>query len=318
VRRELREIVSERFLLRGAERRATSATPEHRARIRFLLRSARARQRAAAGLRSPEEAAPAFRLLLEAFKILATAHAVARGEHDSDETLDERAALGVLAPPDGAPEHGATEALLADPDPLAADRLTTAEALRMRPELERLLGWLERGLEVRTVRRIRVARWLRLGLAALALASLSIAAVAWALAPTNLARGKPVSASSRFPRTPDPSGATDGVRGRGFGVHTVFEPRPWVAIDLGQVHALKEVVVFHRSDNHQLESLPLTLELSEDGSSYSEVATRSTLFTAEDPWRQRLDGKRARWVRLIVNKKPKGYIALSEIEVYGR
>ncbi len=77
VKRFLRELLSERFLMRRAERRASGCSIDQRGKMRFLLAAARARQRAAAGLRGPEERAPAFRLLAEAFAILMTAHATA-------------------------------------------------------------------------------------------------------------------------------------------------------------------------------------------------------------------------------------------------
>lgn len=322
LRRFFRELFSERFLLRRAERRASGCSIDQRGKMRFLLAAARARQRAAAGLRGPEERAPAFRLLAEAFAILMTAHATARGESDGERTLPAEEAwekLAALAEALGTPpEHAGLAAFLKGTEVLDADRLTAREALALRPALEGLLGWLEAGLEVRTVRRIRVYRVLRLVGVASAGLTLLVATLAWALAPANLAYEKPVRSSSVFPRTPDPGGATDGVRGRGFGVHTVLEHRPWVEIDLGASHSLSEVVVYHRSDGFQAESLPLTLELSEDGSNYVEVATRRELFTASDPWRAKLGGKRARWVRLIISKKDKGYIAVSEIEVYGK
>lgn len=318
----LREIFSERFLMRRAERRARACALDQRGRVRFLLGAARARQRAAGGLRSPQEIGPAFRLLAEAFALLVTAHATARGETDGERALAPKEAWGklpALAESLGAlPEHGALERLLTSTEPLDADRLAPREALALRPELEGLLSWLTRQLEVRTPTRIRVYRVLRLTAAGAALLTLLVAALAWALAPTNLALGKPARASSRYPRTPDPTGATDGVRGRGYGVHTLVEPRPWVEIDLESSHALSEVVVYNRSDGYQTESLPLTLELSADGNDWTEVGTRHEVYSVSAPWRTKLDGRRARYLRLIISKKDKGYIAVSEVEVFGK
>lgn len=317
MRRFFREIFLERFLMRRAERRAASCSADQRGRVRFLLGAARARLRAAAGLRSPQEIAPAFRLMTEAFAILVSAHAAARGELDGERALTPAEAWQRLASLEGPlPKHAALEGLLQSAEPLDADRLSPAEALRLRPELEALLAWLGKELEVRTVRRIKVYRALRLVAVACACLTFLVVTLAWAFAPENIALGKPVRASSRYPRTPDPAGATDGVRGHGYGVHTLPEARPWVELDLGSVRALSEVAVFNRSDGWENEILPLTLELSENGADWLEVATRSELFTAKKPWRVRLDGKRARFLRLIVSKKDKGYIALSEIEVY--
>ncbi len=303
------------MLLSSAEQTARKTSLEQRARMRFLWRAARRRMAAASGLRSPDEIGPAFRLMSEAFVLLATAHAVAGGEFDGESSLGAEAAFELVRArlPD-APLAG-LETTLTDADPLAPDRLEVARALELRPALERLLTWLERRLELRTVRRIRVARVLRFAAALAVLLLLSIAGVAVALSPSNLARGKPVRTSSVFPNTPDPSGATDGTRGRGFGVHTAIEANPWVEVDLGSVQTLTEVVIYHRSDSFQMESLPLVLQLSEDGAAYVNVTTRSELFTADKPWHARVAGKRARYVRLAMTKS-KGYIALSEIEVY--
>ena len=48
------------------------------------------------------------------------------------------------------------------------------------------------------------------------------------------------------------------------------------------------------------------------------ASTRSAaVFTDQDPWRAKLDAPLARYIRLRVNKSP-GYLALNEVEVFGK
>jgi len=257
--------------------------------------------------------------LREAIALATTAALVGRGEHPTEGTLSGVEAWAHIDSLEDAtgrgPSSESVAAVMTTQDLLTADQMDTAEALRVRPELERTLQWLLSTVELRSPLAIKVRRGLRVAAVLVVLAGCLIATLTWALSPPNVAAGRPVKASSRWPGSPDPSGLTDGIRGNGYGAHTTVEDEPWVEIDLGASHLLREVVVHHRSDGFQHESLPLTLELSDDQVTWSAVATRSKVFTDRDPWRVKLDGNRARWVRLVVHRR--GYIALSEIEIYG-
>ncbi|MDP9001383.1 MAG: hypothetical protein M3O46_14875, partial [Myxococcota bacterium] len=62
--------------------------------------------------------------------------------------------------------------------------------------------------------------------------------------------------------------------------------------------------------------LPLVVELSTDGKTYAELARRDDHFDSDPPWIVEAGGRRARYVRVRVARK--SYLALSEVEVFGR
>ena len=157
---------------------------------------------------------------------------------------------------------------------------------------------------------------LRVGAAVAALGVLLSAGMARAFSPTDVALGKPVTASGHYPGTPDPSHAVDGVKDGRFGVHTSLADYPWVRIDLQAPYAISKVVVSNRGDGYFDKVLPLAIELSTDGKHYKQVALRTTRFTETDPWVAKLDGQVGRYVRLRVKKK-RAYMWASEIAVYG-
>ncbi len=307
------ETLTDPVLLRRAEAKAKGYGEEQRARIVTLHRAAKARANAAAELRSEGESPAALALLREAFALSSSMVLVSRGEQEPDApVLSVETAWQTMA--ETHPEHAALAELLGNPDLLAPDALDAAEVERLRPLLESLTNELLKEVERRSPRAIKVQRVVRIVAVGIAVLVLLVASVAWAARPTNLARGKNVSTSSRFPGSPDPAGVVDGNRSAAFGAHTNIQDDPWIEVDLGKARALGKVVVYHRSDGYESESLPLTLELSEDHSVWTKIATRSELFTAAKPWIQPLAGQHARWIRLRLERH--GYIALGEIEVY--
>lgn len=133
------------------------------------------------------------------------------------------------------------------------------------------------------------------------------------LASPNLARGKPVTASSSIM---GPQGLVDGKRDGIVGAHTATSDRAsFLQIDLGGTHDLRKVVVFNRGDRNLDDGLPIWIELSDDGANFHEVGRRSKRFGDDSlgapPWTLRLH-ERARYVRIRSNS----YLALSEVEVY--
>lgn len=141
----------------------------------------------------------------------------------------------------------------------------------------------------------------------------------------SLAYGKVVRMSStcqvRPLHSPLPvSGArlVDGSKERAYDACTKREVGPWVSVDLGGSARLDTVVVTGRRDCCWTAALPLVLEVSGDGASYTEVARSALPVSARRPWRITLDHSSGRYVRLRVDRKrPKADIVLSEIEVYG-
>jgi hypothetical protein len=176
---------------------------------------------------------------------------------------------------------------------------------------ERLAEQLER--EAQRVASILYQRWLRIA-AAIVLLVAVVAGIAMlvrmAQPPANVARGKPVKASSRNAKHGcDPQQVVDGNRG-GLGFHTNSEREPWVEVDLGSPQWVKKVVVYNRETNPG-RAVPLTLELATEPGQFQEVARRDEVF---DVWTAEVPAQQARFVRLKLRKKE--FFHLAEIEVY--
>jgi hypothetical protein len=178
--------------------------------------------------------------------------------------------------------------------------------------------WLAKLIEPRGLRELRVERGVRLGLAGVAV----VAAVAWAISGVaghkNVALHKPVTVSSVHPGAlSPPAGLTDGViSGALYGVHTQVGDAPWVQVDLESVTEIDEVRVYNRGDGYFDEGLPMTLQFSEDGSTFTDLEKRTTSFSQGSPWVAKANGRKARYVR--VRGAPGKYVALSELEIYAK
>jgi len=164
-----------------------------------------------------------------------------------------------------------------------------------------------------------VARWLAL------LASL---AALWGSCfgfDRNLARDKLVTMSSMCGARPrnspfpaEPARLVDGSKWREYDACTATEHQPWIAVDLGTVQRIEEVIVTGRRDCcWGYRDLPLALELSDGAGSFQEVARREQPFSDREPWRIRLPGARGRQLRLRVASEQAAKIVLTEIEVFG-
>jgi hypothetical protein len=139
-------------------------------------------------------------------------------------------------------------------------------------------------------------------------------ACAWALAPRNIARGKPTTTSSRLAGTPPASGATNGEIEAAYGIHTDVDAEPWVMVDLEKVRRVREVRVFNRGDGWQNEGLPIILEVSTDSRAWTQVEERTTPYTQAQPWIIKVPVPAVRYLRL--RRPMRGVIAISEIEAY--
>jgi hypothetical protein len=234
------------------------------------------------------------------------AHA-ARKRRDAARTLADpipaivllRDALGIV-PSESKPE-------------LAIDDMAFADAEVLRTKLDDRLTELIRSNEIRGVTAVRA---LRLGrpLAMVLLIALPIAAfVHTHFRVHNLAVGKVVTTSALRSESPTPSHVVDGRTRGTFGVHTAEAEHPFVIIDLGEAHVIDHVVVYDRGDGWFDECLPLRVELSNDGATFDVIGLRTEHFVS---WVVAASGRTARFVR--ISKPDRGYIALNEIEVYGR
>jgi hypothetical protein len=163
-----------------------------------------------------------------------------------------------------------------------------------------------------TLRDVLVARWLRVTAGAALLVALSMALIGWIRAPRNVARGKRISASSVVLGRPEAlvNGAIEWGR---FAFTTDRVPSA-VTIDLGRRYDLVEARIYNRGDAYLDQQVPLQIETSVDGSSYSQAARCTDFFTQTTPCTASLRGTSAQFVRLSRH----GEIALSEVEVFGR
>jgi hypothetical protein len=174
---------------------------------------------------------------------------------------------------------------------------------------------LQRHVEARSPFRVVATRWGRLAAVALVVAYAAAVALRARLSPKNIALDKHVRASSQGGGA-DGHELVDGEISAAPGVRTNTEDSPNAVIDLGKEYRIDRVAVFNRVDGWFDDCLPLALDFSTDGAKYREIARRDQHFGADPPWT--VDGRRevARYVRLRVARR--GYLALSEVEVFGR
>jgi len=211
------------------------------------------------------------------------------------------------------------------------DSVTPLSERRFRELLE-LCEWTGGLVDNRSERERKMQRWA-------SRAALAIAVVAGLHAMfgnRNLALGRKVTSSSVCSLSPPAryhqprlSRVVDGVifEGPGVGVEwgeatfamcTDAERHPWLTLDLGELRTLSQAVVYSRSDCCWGDELPLSIQVSSDDEHFVTVATTTTPFTTEFPWKPSLGGKKARYVRLYSGSSAKKSIVVSELEVYGR
>ena len=258
--------IREWFWLGEAQRLAEGCTDDARGEVRVLAAGVKARAKMAREAADEHFDPVAIVLYWQAVQLAATAALVARGSRPAGSALGN-AELIQLIDSDELPElgpaadFGELRPVFTDDDASAADRLGAAERARAVDLLTAALRRVRRRYEVRTRRRIRFSRWLRLGFLALTLMAALTGLALWLFLPRNLARGRPVTASSVRPGTPAPAGLVDGSVTDTFGAHTETDGKAWFTIDLGEPHRLSRVVVYNRGDGYFSEMLPLVIEL---------------------------------------------------------
>jgi hypothetical protein len=312
----------ESFLLKDNEHLAESYPGAVRDEVRALALAGSARADVAERLREGHIASALTLFREAAIFYMASFVASRTGETPAeplrgDDVLARFRAIAPDAPAASAPELRAAflDAVRAS-DPRAVERLTPSEALlagQTASAVVRSLAALVEPRSVSDIRFVRRARVASLGLAALALV---VWLVAGLLGRTNLALHKPVATSGVHPAgTSPPAGLTDGITSGGYGVHTAVAALPWVSVDLLGVHVVDEVKVYNRGDGWYNDGLPMTVQLSEDGTNFVDVATRTATFGQQTPWTIEMPRQRARYVR--VRGGSGKYVALSELEVFG-
>lgn len=299
------------FLLRRAEERARALGEIRRPGIHALQGAIRRRARAAESLPADDSVA-ALVLYRDALPLAARVLLANLDLSDEDALSALGRKLDALPEPRKKPLQRALVAL-SQTEGRAFDAIEPKNLPSLRQDVADLFAWLESRDEPRTVTQLRVIRALRIAGAALAILLLGRLAIGAFLAPPNRALRKPVVASSRYPDTPDPSGFTDGDRVT-LGVHTNNEPTPLVSVDLGVPYKVDRVRIYQRTDCCPDDSLPLVVEVGDDGDPAPFVAERTTHF---DVWEIDVGGHSASTVKVRTTRNP-GYIALAELEVFGR
>jgi hypothetical protein len=202
---------------------------------------------------------------------------------------------------------------LAATSPLALDEMPFAKAEALRTSFENCIAATISVVDPPSVFGVRVLRVARI-LGVLVL-------VGWLVIPYvrthwmihNVARGKPVTTSPLRGESPTADHLVDGKLRGTFDIATIESEHAFVQIDLEDVFSIDRVNVVNRGDGWYDDSLPLVLSVSTDGERFDDVARRDEHF---DWWVIGLGGRPVRFVRL--SKPDRGYIALNEVEVYGR
>jgi hypothetical protein len=314
--------VIDAFLLGRAERTVASYPEARRDKMKEFFSAAELRARAADDLfEDPVASLPLFReagLLYMAALVAVTPDASLNEPLRPAEVVEQFEKLDKARPcPCPKRDLDSFSQLVTGADPMAIDRLPPNEAVERAKSIHAVVGWLRELTEWRTVGQIKVQRYLRVAL----LVCVVVGTPAWglnaALTPKNIALHKPTSQSSSFPGAScPPGGLTDGVTSGAYGVHTNKEENPWVQVDLGDLYRIDTVKVYNRGDGWFDEGLPMTLELSENGTDFVEAETRSKSFGDWVPWTAHVGKKKARFVR--VRGKKGAYVTLGEIEVFGK
>jgi hypothetical protein len=304
------------LLLRNEERKAARRSAETQARIALLARAA---DELASAARELDAAGRPHAVLFthgHAIAMLVRAARVDAGAEDPA-TMTPREALDALgeAPPGAPSGFRELREALAEGDPASLFAIDDDRARSLAGAAAETSAWVAATVEPRSVAAIRSARAMRLAAAGLVALALVAVGLSRRGAPKNLALGRTATASSLFPTSPPNGGLVNGEIEKTFGVHTGVEQEPWVKVDLGAIVELGEARVFGRADGWFDEVVPLTLELSDDDAQFREVATRTIVLRQDDPWIVDLKGARARYVRL--HRAQRGYIAVTELEVYG-
>ncbi|HTA92691.1 MAG TPA: discoidin domain-containing protein [Polyangiaceae bacterium] len=313
--------VREFFSMRGALARSAALDPETRASARVFESSARSRLSGADALWAAGQLAAALELYREATLLFARALLSAEGPTRDLGSSDPAAlfsALSGLLERDVRSMQASADVLrplgtLARADTFELDRIA---ALHSPPDI-REFAWavhsLSERLDLRTPSAVQFRRVQRAGVALAMTAVVLFGCARWAFPPVDLALKKPVTASSHAYDT-QPEGAVDGLRYGQLGFHSANERSPWLLVDLGQMTPLHEVRVFGRPECCYDQSIPLALEGSADGVTFTEIARRSEPFTQYEPWVVRPDAASARFVRLRTLRH--SFLVVSELEVY--
>jgi F5/8 type C domain len=323
-RASLRRVVAEVgefFSLRNAMAKSVAMGPRARAAARPSYDAALARLRGADQLWATGNSAAALALYREAATLFMRASLSLEMREEDAQATEPLALLGSVSPIfDGQPDRVTSAARsrlrsLVASEPKLVAALGAPEDGAGMCEFATAVHWFSDQIEMRTPAAIQVRRIQRVCVAVAVAGALLLGCARWAFGPPNLALHRPVTASSHAYDT-HPEGAVDGIRYGQLGFHSGNESSPWLMVDLGRMTALREVRVLGRPECCYDQSLPLALEGSKDGVTFSEIARRTEPFTQYAPWVVDTEGAQAQFVRLRTLRR--SYLVVSELEVYGQ
>jgi hypothetical protein len=214
------------------------------------------------------------------------------------------------------PEQGPTLTALLGPDrDLAMAKLSGEEREALTFSLRDLVNRLAKPLDIEANRLVFVllTRWTRVAAAVLVLVAILGFGGSWVIskiAKPNLAFHRSVSVSSQYESLgSEPGRLVDGDTGN-MGFHTYSGGQQWVVIDLGSVRKFDKVVVYNRPELQE-RAVPLRMEVSRDGQTYTPLAERKETFKK---WISKGLHAEGRYLRLM--NTPPNYFHMSEVEVY--
>jgi hypothetical protein len=304
------------FLLRWfLPEAALDAPPEVRERVASLAVAGREHilaARSAIDQRLPSSAASLYGSAIGRFFDARALVAPVEPAADGKTTLDPAAVVRESATAKTTAEQK-DDAVLLLKEPLEASKWRARRRRRALALLDKVGTRLGAGLYPASdaeVTWLRVRRW---AVTALVAASLSAAGNWWIRSPHNVARGKPVTASSV--RMGAPQALVNGAIEWGtFGFHSdMTSGREWAMIDLLKFYSLTSAEIYARGEGRLDFNLPLSVELSDDGKTFRPAGACKELFTQATPCVVDLHRQRARYVRVSAPE-----VVLSEIEVYGK
>jgi len=317
----LRNGFREFFLLEGIEASRPVLTESQRSATRAYYDAAAWRLEGARDLRDCGHERASLLLYREAALLLVW---VFLGSKSNEPNVADSGAAAALEMMDEAlraegshvpPEFHRAKLHLAASNPMDLDRLTASETSRVAADLDAATQWLAKLVEHPSPSQLTATRIWRIVVAGGVLAGLCVACGIWAFSPRNVALHKRVIASSHaFGTTPE--GAVNGKKYEPLGFHSAEEESPWLSIDLGEPHVIRRVKAYGRIDCCLDQSIPLAMEVSDDGNSYREIGEMTEEFSQWDPWVIETRSLVARFVRF--RTKRNSALVLSEVEVFGR
>jgi hypothetical protein len=156
----------------------------------------------------------------------------------------------------------------------------------------------------RRLGRLLAQRWVRVGLASLAIVLAAVGARRMVVGP-NLVAGKTFRASSSW------SGCKGDARCDVLLFHTDVETNPWATVDLGAPTTVRTIEITNREDCCAERAVPLVVEMSDDDNNWTEIARRDEEFKT---WKAKLPPKTARYLRFKI-PKPGAVLHLRDIVV---